>query len=918
MQKPTFFTLVLIALFGTNNLQAQINIGGNPVSYNYEERAILDPLTFVQTPPLDMTVVEAEDVQWEAERAAGMTKTGRRFGIEFEVNYDLHNSGTWTCLPDGGKLWRLGVECPKALSINLIFDQYYLPAGATVYIYSEDKRDKIGGFTNYNNQADNFFATDVVLSDKIVIEYFQPVDAAFDGELRLATIVHGYRGPGEFMRGFGQSGSCERNTICPEGNGWEDQIRSVFALYAGGMELCTGAIVNNTANDGKPYALTAYHCWEAAKNPGNWVFRFGWESPTCTPTTNSSYKTMSGSTLRALRPYGNSSTDCCLVELNQSIPADYNVYFAGWSRSTTAPSSAMCIHHPELDIKKITPSSNISSVVWAVQGWRANWNPGGACTEPGSSGSPLFDNNHRIIGQEYGGNSYCGASPSNMFDVYGRFDLSWDGGGTPATRLKDWLDPNLNPTTLDGRYQGTTTTVDAELLNIIIPEATYYFTETIEPKITVKNNGTAPITSATVAYTIDGGAAVSKTWTGNLAVGATVDIPFIPITLTYGTHTFKATVTVANDVNPANDSKSKSYEVINCTLEGILQEDFEEDGNLPACWQNIAFSGTATWTFVTAGNNGDGNPDMPQSGSYNAHFQSVTSENVARLITPPMNLIDASIPQPVLTFWHAQAKINNNQDKLRVYYKNDFKANWTLIKEFSNNITSWKKENILLPAPNETYWIAFEGLSGKGSGVVLDNVSIVQALECNPVQNLTIEPSGNKITIKWEAPENKDDLKGYVVYVNGTKKGTFVSTYFTLINPEPIDYEFCVVAAYNYEWCEESAPECTSVLVSIGELQDNSVNVYPNPTSGELIIEMCDMRYEICDIRIFDVMGRTVSGFETTPCPRQRGKVSGSENRKSEIGQSGIAINISHLPSGIYFLRIQTENDVIIQKVVKK
>ncbi|MCL2040566.1 MAG: choice-of-anchor J domain-containing protein [Bacteroidales bacterium] len=462
--KKSILSLMLFALLGFNALRAQVNIGGEPVSYGYEKRDILvendilvgneeelAPVVFVRTPPLDMAVVETEDEQWEAERAAGMTKIGRRFGIEFEVEYDVHNSGTWSCLPDGGKLWRLGVECPEALSINLIFDRYFLPAGATLYIYGEDRHDKIGGFTNYNNQADNFFATDVVLSDKIVIEYYQPVEADFDGELRLATIVHGYRGPGEFTRGYGQSGSCQRNTICPEGNGWQDQVRSVFALYSGGTELCSGSIVNNTANDKTPYALTANHCWNAAQNPGIWVFRFRWESPTCTPTANSTYKTMTGATLRMKTPTNTSSTDCCLVELYQTIPDDYDIYYAGWSRSTTPSSSAMCIHHPSLDIKKISPTNPLYTSNTYVQAWRANWSTN-ACTEGGSSGSPLFDSNHRVIGQLYGGLSSCATyGGSNHWDEYGRFDLSWNYGSSSATRLRDWLDPlNLNPTTWDG------------------------------------------------------------------------------------------------------------------------------------------------------------------------------------------------------------------------------------------------------------------------------------------------------------------------------------------------------------------------------------------------------------------------------------------------------------------------------------
>ena len=450
MKKITLLSLMLFSLLCMNMLQAQVNIGGNPVSFTYEKSGILEPLIFDEMPPLNMSVVEAEDAQWEAERLTGMIKIGRRFGIEFEVDYAFDNSGKWTYLPNGGKLWRLGIECPEALSINLIFDQYRLPAGATLYIYSADKRDKIGGFTEYNNQADNFFATDVVLSDKVIIEYYQPANADFDGELRLATIVHGYRTPSTFTKAFGDSKSCQRNTICPEGEPWQDQIRSVFGFYSGGWEVCSGAIVNNTTNDGTPYALTANHCWDAYRNPGIWVFRFNWESPTCTPTTNSGYQTMSGSVLRMRTSSSTSGTDACLVELNQPIPDGYGVFYAGWSRSTTAPTSGMCIHHPELDIKKITFSQSISATTQYVQGWRANW-PTQSCTEGGSSGSPLFDHNGRIIGQEYGGPA-CSCSSSSNYDVYGRLNISWNGTAA-SNRLKDWLDPlNLDPETWNGRY----------------------------------------------------------------------------------------------------------------------------------------------------------------------------------------------------------------------------------------------------------------------------------------------------------------------------------------------------------------------------------------------------------------------------------------------------------------------------------
>jgi hypothetical protein len=81
-----------------------------------------------------------------------------------------------------------------------------------------------------------------------------------------------------------------------------------------------------------------------------------------------------------------------------------------------------------------------------------------------------------------------------------------------------------------------------------------------------------------------------------------------------------------------------------------------------------------------------------------------------------------------------------------------------------------------------------------------------------------------------------------------------------------------------------------------------SVQFYPNPTKGELRIEMGDMGYGICDIEIFDVMGRCVGIVETGRAPSL---------------QSEIVFDISHLANGIYFLRIQTENGIVTKKIIK-
>lgn len=81
---------------------------------------------------------------------------------------------------------------------------------------------------------------------------------------------------------------------------------------------------------------------------------------------------------------------------------------------------------------------------------------------------------------------------------------------------------------------------------------------------------------------------------------------------------------------------------------------------------------------------------------------------------------------------------------------------------------------------------------------------------------------------------------------------------------------------------------------------NKEIRIYPNPTSGELRIEMSDMRYVICDIEISDVFGR-----------KQKG-----ENRRQKAERE-IVLDISALQAGFYFVKITTENGTLIRKVVK-
>ena len=454
MKRILQLVLIIISAVFTNKAVAQLSQGGTPFSFTIDSKH-LPAIVYNIMPLFDLAALRAEDA------VNDLSKGPFRFGYNHYVSLNPANSGTWTALPNGDRLWQLGIKSPNALSINLAFDDFYMPKGASLFVYNSTKDFVIGAFTYADNQKDNAFATDLIPGEAIVLEYYEPAEVINQGRINLFRVTHGYRGVEDYaanftQKTFGQAGSCQVNINCPFGANWQNEKHAVVCLVSGGSEFCSGSLVNDVPQDGKPYILTANHCGSSGFS--TWVFRFNWEAPGCTNPTSSpsTAQSLSGGTQVA----SSANSDFSLVEItgglaSGTVPSSYNPYFAGWSNIDVPADSAWGIHHPSGDIKKISHAANAcTSDTWSGTPADSHWKIGQwttACTEPGSSGSPLFDQNHRIVGQLHGGPSACNATPANMNDFYGKFSMSWLGGGTSTTQLKMWLDPNNSgATTLNG------------------------------------------------------------------------------------------------------------------------------------------------------------------------------------------------------------------------------------------------------------------------------------------------------------------------------------------------------------------------------------------------------------------------------------------------------------------------------------
>jgi len=574
---PSKILLIATILFSLSSF-AQISHGGSPISFN--KNLGVAPIHITPTINThnyvdeDRVTDQHKDIAW-------------RFGIEQFVNLNLTNSGAWTTLANGDKVWRLEIKSPNAKTINLNYSNFNLPVGATFFVFN--KSQVLGSFTHLNNKANSEFSTTLLVGNNAILEYFEPLSVQGQGIIEVSSIVHGYRDLFNHLKGFNNSGSCNVNAIC-DTTDWGNEIRSsVMLLTSGNSRFCSGALVNNTSQNGTPYILTAYHC-----NPtGSNIFMFNYQSSTCVTNTNGfATQTISGCTVRA----NNSPSDFFLVELSSVPPSNYNVFYAGWSNVNSPPTSATGIHHPSLDVKKI--SHDIDPLIesgypgsGSANHWQVtDWNTG--TTEGGSSGSPLFDQNHRIVGQLHGGGAACG---NNNSDYYGKFSYSWDTNPATNRQLKFWLDPtNTGDITLDGfDPNGSNLNTDPALIEVsnIKP---LICGDSISPIVTIRNNGSANLISLNINYEIDGGGVSTTNWTGNL-VPYGIEIINLPTTyISNGAHTFTINLSnpnSTNDENLLNNDASISFNSIENPLFASLTLKTDDDGSETSWYIKDNFSG---------------------------------------------------------------------------------------------------------------------------------------------------------------------------------------------------------------------------------------------------------------------------------------------------------------------------------------
>jgi subtilisin-like proprotein convertase family protein len=402
---------------------------------------IADVTTTGELPFDVIPVIEIEELDWavlfEEDANRSRLDEAPRYAIPHKVSITPASHGLWERIDFKTMRWSLRVRSQNAISLNLGFEVWALPDSASMNISATDRSMVIRPFTSEDNKDHGQLWTPAVQGDEILIEIVvSPKEQqALKSQIELTSINVGYRG--FYEQGVDRSGSCNYDVVCEEGDLWWDEIPCVAVISTGGSTFCTGFMVNNTSQDRTPYFMTANHCGVSSSSAPSLVTYWNYQNSYCrVPGSGDSGGAGDGQLNQfntgATHLSSGSFSDYTLVVMNDSPDDAWEVSYCGWDATGEESPQGIAIHQPNTDEKRISfefePTTTTSYLGEAIPGDGSHvriedWDQG--TTEPGSSGSPVFNVDHQVIGQLHGGYASCTSQTS---DWYGKFSVSFSAG----------------------------------------------------------------------------------------------------------------------------------------------------------------------------------------------------------------------------------------------------------------------------------------------------------------------------------------------------------------------------------------------------------------------------------------------------------------------------------------------------------
>ncbi|HEX2837113.1 MAG TPA: hypothetical protein VHN77_03190, partial [Phycisphaerales bacterium] len=333
-----------------------------------------------------------------------------REGIERAMPFFDLGMGAWLEVPEasgGGWMWVLDIHLPGAFGVKPHFTNFALPEGAEVLVYDPQIPDNLPSpYRGNGPKGLGDFWGWTCWSDRSRVEVYYPPSVGaqrFDLSFAIDKVAHIYRSPVTGNIGYFNTREfpCHLDRTCYS-NWWQvgDSVgRMQFPTTPGFIGNCSGAMLNQTG-DLAPFFLTARHCMQdISSRLDNLEVYWFYQSSTCNgaPPSIGSVPRSVGSSYVLTTPVN----DMSLVMIDGTVPR--NLWWSGTAFIDHVPEdwNIVGIHHPAGTHKRISFGNiwdefDSCGATNMSQGAEIDWDAG--IIEPGSSGSPMFLLDGRVVG----------------------------------------------------------------------------------------------------------------------------------------------------------------------------------------------------------------------------------------------------------------------------------------------------------------------------------------------------------------------------------------------------------------------------------------------------------------------------------------------------------------------------------------
>ena len=381
----------------------------------------------------------------------------------------------------------------------------------------------------------------------------------------------------------------------------------------------------------------------------------------------------------------------------------------------------------------------------------------------------------------------------------------------------------------------------------------------------VSNSGINELTSLKFEVSVDNGAAVTKTWEGSIPKYQTINVE-LDVTVPKGTHDVNVKIVEANGVKFEDDEtlsvKNEGWGVVKTTGEEaeITIELMQDKYGTQITWELLA----SDYSVIASGG-----PYKNLSGSSATELHEIK-------VKVPVNecakfVIKDSKNNGICCFYgEGYYKILNSKGKVIIDGAGDFGA------EASNIISiveGNEEEADRLPAPTN-----------------------VLAMTLNETE----------LVLMWDAVEG---AASYNVYNQDNLVGTYedINAKITELTPGT-EYCYTVTAVDKIGESEKSEEACAKTSGEKPEEPENpgegieelksSIILYPNPVNDKLYVETLTQTQTLI-VEIYDIYGR-------------------QQDNKTIRQQGNLSVDVTNLNSGVYFVKVVTENGEAVRRFVKK